>query len=491
VIGFASRFIAGAAAPVAPMRSYRGRRVSREPSQITVANWSLDVARALSAPERISLRVQGWPERTLERLLPFADKVERLIIEAAIPDLSGLSSFDSLKELSISGPVEAIDFSALRRLEILRLSGQIPSISALATCPSLRVLSINGAALPDLKLLSGVVHLTELEVAEAPLESLTGLEQLTSLVRLALFDVQLTDLGGIETATNLAELGLHRLRRLRSVASLAAVPLKTLIIDSCRKIGDIERLGVVKTLEELQLTGVALSSADFLTHLSNLRFLTLQNVGRLPSLEFIRDLARLETFALAENTVVENGDLARLLQMPALRVVGFTDRRHYSHRQEDIQTVLTDRGTVGTGSFDNYMAQHWSTLLKARNLQLGKMMLAGVLRDALALENREIPARLGQYAITAVEVLARLRGDVGEKTVRSAFVDDWVRRHPYEPPAAVVDSAVKVLDRLVLAPSGLLSLWGQRGQAKEWMHAVNELKQRLVLSAKNGQPERS
>ena len=125
MIGFASRFIAGAAAPVAPMRSYRGRRVSREPSQITVANWSLDVARALSAPERISLRVQGWPERTLERLLPFADKVERLIIEAAIPDLSGLSSFDSLKELSISGPVEAIDFSALRRLEILRLSGQI------------------------------------------------------------------------------------------------------------------------------------------------------------------------------------------------------------------------------------------------------------------------------------------------------------------------------------------------------------------------------
>jgi len=460
-----------------------GIHVSDGGSEVVIDKWPPDLAGVLARPGRKALRITNtWPDDTLDRLMPFRDQIDSIIVEADIPDLSALSTFSRLRALSISG-FAAIDFAALPLLETLRLSGHFGN---LGRCDSLRVLSIDGGGLSDLRALAGLDQLAELEVAGTPLRSLAGLEMLKSLRRLSLFDLPLPNIDGLEQATSLSQIGLHRLGRLRSIAPLAALSgLKMLEIDGSKKITDLERLGDTVGMEDLKLTGTPLSSVEFLSRLRLLRFLTLHNVGRLPSLAFLGSLDKLETLALAENTVVENGDLSVLLTMPALRIVSFTQRRHYSHHLDGVQAVLTERGTLGPGSFDNYMSRQWAALLQTRNHQLGRMMVGSVLRDTLTYGEQEIPARLGQYAIGAAEVLARLRGYHRERTPHSAPVDQWVVDHSFEPNPETVALAVETLDRLLRAPSGLLTLWMKRGQAEAWIEAVNDLRSRLTRGAQS------
>ena len=61
--------------------------------------------------------------------------------------------------------------------------------------------------------------------------------------------------------------------------------------------------------------------------IKNLEVLKFNNCGTMPSIKFIKELPKLNTFTFV-NTIVEDGDIKPCFD---LEFVGFSDTKHYSH----------------------------------------------------------------------------------------------------------------------------------------------------------------
>lgn len=312
-----------------------------------IGKWSPELARTLAETGIGRLRLRSWNLRGVNPLAAFRKQIVRVFIECDVADLAALAELSALRHLYVRGTVEAVDFSRLEQLEQLSISGEAPKFGNLRAAPSLKRLKIIDCGLPNLAELSALKQLEELSVAEAPLKSLTGIEKLQSLRRLMLAQVPLGSLDGLQQLKELAELVLYDARRLSAIKEAALLPrLRKLSVDLCKKVADLVRIGDLGTLEQLELTSVALASVSFLSQLEGLRLLRLESVGRIPSLRFLRGMTALETLLLAENTIVENGDMSILLQLPALKTILYTERRHYKPRREEIRATLNARHGV-------------------------------------------------------------------------------------------------------------------------------------------------
>src|SRR6266498_3862480 len=240
----------------------------------------------------------------------------------------------------------------------------VPDLSALAQLHQLNYLTLT----------HGLDQLTEVNVGEAPLKSLAGMNELRGLRRLALVQVPLASLDGIEDLQAIEDIYIHMLGRLQSIAPL---------------------------------TG--------LSRLKRLKLLQLDNVGPVPSLAFLRGLDKLETFYPSQGTKIEDGDLAVLLELPALTRVLFTNRKHYTHTCGDIQHALIARSTRDVGAFDNAASQIWFETLGQRN---PVSWLGNTIGTALAFPPpKDVPALMAQYEIAAVELLALLAGRAGQGSI--------------------------------------------------------------------------
>lgn len=135
-------------------------------------------------------------------------------------------------------------------------------------------------------------------------------------------------------------------------------------------------------------------------------------------------------------------------------------------------------GSWDVGSFGNDTAVDWTYgLEKADDLSYVEAAFDRV----LALGPRDdIPADAGECAVAAAEVVARLKGNWGAEDSYSETVDTWVHNHPLRPPNALVENAVRALDRIVVAPSELLELWSEAEDPGGWTEAVAELRQRVA-----------
>src|SRR2546421_11109176 len=91
------------------------------------------------------------------------------------------------------------------------------------------------------------------------------------------------------------------------------------------------------------------------------------DAGKIPSLSFLRGLDALEGFVPGGSTVVVDGAMSVLLDLPKLNWVTFTERRHYTHTSDQVRATLVARWTRGPGSFDNAMALRWSEYLRERD----------------------------------------------------------------------------------------------------------------------------
>ena len=105
---------------------------------------------------------------------------------------------------------------------------------------------------------------------------------------------RLTSLKGIETLANLEELEIH----------------------TCRGIGSIEEVGSLSHLQKLHL----------------------DNDGDIESLKPLEKLNSLVSLSFYESTNILDGDLSPLLHhQKSLSRVSFQNRRHYSHRREELR----------------------------------------------------------------------------------------------------------------------------------------------------------
>jgi len=396
-----------------------------------------------------------------------------------VPSLAALGQLHRLNELSLRYGLDQIDFSKLGMLDYLSVSADAPVFGNLNRSSSLRSLHITGCALRNLTPLAGLDRLTELTIGEAPLKSLAGMNELRGLRRLALAQVPLASLDGIEDLQAIEDIYIYMLGRLQSIAPLTGLPsLRKLSIGAARKVADFDQLGEMTALEHLELLGSAPQRLAVLSRLKRLKLLQLDNVGVLPSLAFLRGLDQLETFYPSQGTKIEDGDLAVLLELPALTRVLFTNRKHYTHTCGDIQHALTARSTRDVGAFDNAASRIWLETLEQRN---PVSWLGNTIGTALAFPPpKHVPALMAQYEIAAVELLALLAGRGAQGINYPETVTTWLATNSVEPLGWLVERAAKSLDRIVAPPSGLLEIWTDRGEVDRWRAALHDLKGRVL-----------
>lgn len=134
---------------------------------------------------------------------------------------------------------------------------------------------------------------------------------------------------------------LQSLRRLtlanssvRNVCFLADAPdLVELELLNCRKLADFASIAELARLERLAIDGSRdLEALDFLSNLSRLEVLRLSNNKAIQSLKPVADCQSLKAVAFGGDTVVTDGDLYPLLELPRLGMLTFRPRKHYSHK---------------------------------------------------------------------------------------------------------------------------------------------------------------
>ena len=133
-------------------------------------------------------------------------------------------------------------------------------------------------------------------------------------------------------------------------------------------------------------------------------------------------------------------------------------------------------GAWSTDSFGNDTACDWAYgLEETSDLSLVRETIERVIEcgDEDCLEAPD-----ADEAIAAVEVIARLKGNFGERDAHSETVDNWVAAHPQKPPQDLVKLAGKALDRILRPPSELLELWEESDEFDPWKKSVLDLKDR-------------
>jgi hypothetical protein len=128
-------------------------------------------------------------------------------------------------------------------------------------------------------------------------------------------------------------------------------------------------------------------------------------------------------------------------------------------------------GTWGEGAFDNDEAADWAFELEdVDDLSLVESTLADYERE---------PDMYTQCAVAACEVVARLRGNMGDDGSDTEQVDQWVAAHPIEPSPALVDRCTSAIDRIVAS-----STLGQNFRAipggRAWFENMRDLRARVA-----------
>jgi hypothetical protein len=106
-------------------------------------------------------------------------------------------------------------------------------------------------------------------------------------------------------------------------------------------------------------------------------------------------------------------------------------------------------------------------------------LVTATLERVLAAGATYLDADTACEGLAAVEVVARLRGNWGERNPYTETVDNWVESHPGEPPAELVSAAVAAIDRVLTPRSELLELWSETDDFGRWRDGMEELRRRV------------
>lgn len=221
--------------------------------------------------------------------------IKQLVLVDDLGDLSVVSKLENLELLQVAN-AENIDFSGLKNLK--SYSGKWPSINnSFYKAIELEFLSVrDGPSQAELENLGCFNKLSSLSIAQSPIETLSGVDSLESL----------------------ENLGVHYCRYLHSIKSLGRLKnLKTIHFQNCKKIDDINTLVALKKLLVLNL----------------------ENCGDVRDLNFISSLPLLSKL-LFYGTSVVSCDLNPVLKCRALTVLGFNNKKLYTHTLKELEEIL-------------------------------------------------------------------------------------------------------------------------------------------------------
>lgn len=256
----------------------------------------------------------GYSNKNLQ-ILSLFPSVKHIRIVNHTMDLSGLFFLKRLETLELGVEnSQPIDFSLFPKLKECFFSWRKGSESIFKSTNLLK-LGISKFPYENLNKISELSNLISLRISSNKLKSLHTTKELVNLKELKLsFVSNLINLNGIESFKGLDDLELYNIKKLDDLSKMKfLMNLKFLNIENCKKIFDIKEL-------------------KFLSHLE---VLYLNNCGDIKSLTPLKNLVKLKKLHFIENTKIIDGDL-NLLKNKSFDSLFFQDRRHYSHKKDEL-----------------------------------------------------------------------------------------------------------------------------------------------------------
>lgn len=173
---------------------------------------------------------------------------------------------------------------------------------------------------PKAKTIFECFQLKYLNIVNFPFEDLQDLKKITKLTRLQITSKKLVSTSGIENLQNLRGLDLAGCQKLKIFAGIENCKLLQVIeLENCKQMYDISSLG----------------------NLADLRSVVLTDCGKVKSLRPLARCKMLKSLIFVGDTNVEDGELTPLLSIPGLTKMWFMDRRHYSHKRDQVAAILS------------------------------------------------------------------------------------------------------------------------------------------------------
>lgn len=245
---------------------------------------------ALSRARAIELNYAwGWDEGDIGFLEEAREMRSLSILSHKLLDLSPLNNLAKLERLSIQCRTSSdVHIDRHTNLEYLALDCS-PKFKGLFDCKSLKSLDLFYFSDKDAQRLGQLGSLRTLELAQCRLETVAGIERLVGLTGLALNRMpHLTDFGHIS-----------------ELASLQRLEMRW-----CPKLVDM----------------------SFISSLKNLTALRIADNREIESLAPVADCPNLKYLYLGGSTVVKDGKVGFLRDLPNLKDFAYANRRHYDDR---------------------------------------------------------------------------------------------------------------------------------------------------------------
>jgi hypothetical protein len=167
------------------------------------------------------------------------------------------------------------------------------------------------------------------------------LSEADALQYLDLWHFEGEEIADLRVHAPLTHLKLVDSRNLYSLDGIEAFPdLRFLFVGLARELSDLDAVtALARSLEELEIeTCLGVTAIDPIGELTNLRFLSVSDCGRIDSFRPLASLTELDALYAWGSTRVLDADLTPLLTLPKLRQVRMRDRREYRPRIRDIPT---------------------------------------------------------------------------------------------------------------------------------------------------------
>ena len=133
-------------------------------------------------------------------------------------------------------------------------------------------------------------------------------------------------------------------------------------------------------------------------------------------------------------------------------------------------------GTWSVDPFGNDDAADWAyELEEAEDLTPIEEAIAAV----LAVGDDYLEAPEASVGLAAIEVLARLCGNPGEKNSYTETVDKWVENTELKPDAELIDRAQAAIVRILSENSELKELWQESDDFAAWQASIEDLRARV------------
>lgn len=133
-------------------------------------------------------------------------------------------------------------------------------------------------------------------------------------------------------------------------------------------------------------------------------------------------------------------------------------------------------GAWAVDAFGNDDACDWAyQLAKCTDLSI----VESTLDKVLDVGDEQLQASDAAEALAAIEVIARLQGNWGERNAYTEAVDAWVEKTKLKPGIALTQKAHHAIELILSQQSELMELWQESEEFEAWQSAVQGLKVRV------------